>query len=110
MCYEERFFSQWAMKKARTGQEPKSVIERPRPSPQPRLSTSVIVGVERIWGDIHAAAQKSTIPIALRTDCRTQKVKRFRFVALPEFIRTLLLASQRPHIRSTPINEGKECH
>lgn len=35
MCYEERFFSQWAMKKARTGQEPKSVIERPRPSPQP---------------------------------------------------------------------------
>jgi len=35
MCYEERFLSQWAMKKARTGQEPKSVIERPRPSPQP---------------------------------------------------------------------------
>jgi hypothetical protein len=35
MCYEERFFSQWAMKKARTGEEPKSVIERPRPSPQP---------------------------------------------------------------------------
>ncbi len=35
MCYEERFFSQWAMKKARTGQEPKSVIERPRTSPQP---------------------------------------------------------------------------
>src|SRR5712664_4989648 len=59
-------------------------------------------------GGIHAVAQKSTIPIALRTDCRTQKVKRFRFVALPEFIRTLLLASQRP--RSTPINEGTECH
>ena len=35
MCYEERFFSQWAMKKARTGEEPKSVIEHPRPSPQP---------------------------------------------------------------------------
>ena len=35
MCYEERFFSQWAMKKARTGEEPKSVIGRPRPSPQP---------------------------------------------------------------------------
>ena len=35
MCYEERFFSQWAMKKARTGEEPKSVIERRRPSPQP---------------------------------------------------------------------------
>ena len=35
MCYEERFFSQWAMKKARTGEEPKSVIERARPSPQP---------------------------------------------------------------------------
>jgi hypothetical protein len=35
MCYEERFFSKWAMKKARTGEEPKSVIERPRPSPQP---------------------------------------------------------------------------
>jgi hypothetical protein len=35
MCYEERFFSQWAMKKARTGEEPKSVIERPPPSPQP---------------------------------------------------------------------------
>jgi hypothetical protein len=35
MCYEERFFSQWAMEKARTGQEPKSVIERPWPSPQP---------------------------------------------------------------------------
>ena len=35
MCYEERFFSQWAMKKARTGEEPRSVIERPRPSPQP---------------------------------------------------------------------------
>ena len=35
MCYEERFFSQWAMKKApRTGEEPKSVIERPRPSRQ----------------------------------------------------------------------------
>jgi hypothetical protein len=35
MCYEVRFFSQWAMKKARTGEEPKSVIERLRPSPQP---------------------------------------------------------------------------
>ena len=36
MCYEERFFSQWAMKKkARTGEEAKSVIEHPRPSPQP---------------------------------------------------------------------------
>ena len=35
MCYEERFFSHWAMKKARTGEEPKSVIESPRPSPQP---------------------------------------------------------------------------
>ncbi len=35
MCYEERFFSQWAMKKARTGEEPKSVIESARPSPQP---------------------------------------------------------------------------
>ena len=35
MCYEERFFSQWAMKKARKGEEPKSEIERPRPSPQP---------------------------------------------------------------------------
>ena len=57
-----------------------------------------------MWGGIHAVAQKSTIPIALRTDCRTQKVKRFRFVALPEFIRTLLLASQRPHLRSTPFN------
>ena len=33
MCYEERFFSQRAMKKA--GEEPKSVIERPPPSPQP---------------------------------------------------------------------------
>jgi hypothetical protein len=63
-----------------------------------------------MWGGIHAVAQKPTISIALRTDCRTQKVKRFRFVALPEFIRTLLLASQRPHIRSTPINEGTECH
>jgi hypothetical protein len=63
-----------------------------------------------MWGGIHAVAQKSTIPIALRAECRTQKVKRFRFVALPEFIRTLLLASQRPHIRSTPINEGTECH
>jgi hypothetical protein len=58
-----------------------------------------------MWG-IHAEAQKSTITIALRTDCRTQKIKRFRFVALPEFIRTLLLASQRPHIRSTPSNWG----
>jgi hypothetical protein len=35
MCYQERFFLQRAMKKARTGEEPKSVIERPRPSPQP---------------------------------------------------------------------------
>jgi hypothetical protein len=36
MCYEERFFSKWATKiKARTGEEPKSVIEHPRPSPQP---------------------------------------------------------------------------
>jgi hypothetical protein len=35
MCYEERFFSQWAMKKPRTGEEPKSVIERPQPSAQP---------------------------------------------------------------------------
>jgi len=34
------------------------------------------------------------------------KVKRFRIVALPEFIRTLLLARQLPHIRSTPI--GRE--
>jgi hypothetical protein len=42
-------------------------------------------------------AQKSTKPIALRNDCRTQKIKRFRFVALPEFIRALLLASQRPN-------------
>jgi hypothetical protein len=46
-----------------------------------------------VCGGIHAMAQNSTIPIALRTDCRTQKIKRFRFVALPEFIRTLLLAS-----------------
>jgi len=35
MCYEERFFSQWAMKKARTRERPKSVIERSRPSLQP---------------------------------------------------------------------------
>jgi len=35
MCYQERFFSQWAMKKTRTGEEPKSVIERLRPNPQP---------------------------------------------------------------------------
>ena len=35
MCYEERFFSQWAMKKARTREEPKSVIERLWPSQRP---------------------------------------------------------------------------
>lgn len=35
MCYAERFFLQRAMKKARTGEEPKSVIELSRPSPQP---------------------------------------------------------------------------
>jgi hypothetical protein len=35
MCYEERFFSQRAMRKTRKGEEPKSVIERLRPSPQP---------------------------------------------------------------------------
>jgi hypothetical protein len=35
MCYAERFFLQRAIKKAPTGEEPKSVIERLRPSPQP---------------------------------------------------------------------------
>jgi hypothetical protein len=34
MCYERRFFSQWGMKKQRTGEEPKSVIERLQPSAQ----------------------------------------------------------------------------
>jgi hypothetical protein len=41
MCYEERFFSQWAIKKARTSEEPKSVIERPSPQPdRPKPETS----------------------------------------------------------------------
>jgi hypothetical protein len=35
MCYEERFFLQRAMGAVRKREEPKSVIERLRPSAQP---------------------------------------------------------------------------
>lgn len=34
MCYEEGFFMQRTVKKARAREEPRSVIERQRPSPQ----------------------------------------------------------------------------
>jgi hypothetical protein len=58
--------------------------------------SNLAVSFPRRWewnvcGGIHAVAQKSTMPIAFRTNCRTQKIKRFRFVALPEFIRAVLL-------------------
>jgi hypothetical protein len=39
MCYDERYFSEWAARMRRKGEERKSAIERRGPTPPPKSPT-----------------------------------------------------------------------